>query len=193
MNFVSSFMFLFHLYLNTQWFSRIQVNKLFCQAQAFDARFFNFINLQCFLNIQYYNLPFTMWCRSRLLTTLTAGLCLTRFCLSSSSCELYLAKSTIPNAGLGIFTTVPRKRNDSIGNGDVCIPILDLEWYGYDPQTQFVNPFEQPMTQTLPTQQLDPECYSDYPVGCWSQRPYPDPPDRGHAVDGPQTAMPAGR
>jgi hypothetical protein len=57
-----------------------------------------------------------------------------------TTCELYLAPSTIPNAGLGIFTGVERQKGDFVGSGDVCIPILDLEWHAAgDPS--FVNPF----------------------------------------------------
>ena len=45
---------------------------------------------------------------------------------ASSQCELYLAESTIPNAGLGVFTTVAKAVGDSIGNGDPAIPIIDI-------------------------------------------------------------------
>lgn len=44
-------------------------------------------------------------------------------------CDLYMAESTIPNAGLGIFSAVERKPGDSVGHGDICIPILDLNNY----------------------------------------------------------------
>ena len=81
---------------------------------------------------------------------------------SLSSCGLYLAPSTIPNAGLGIFTGIPRNPGDRIGSmendddddvgfGDVCIPLLDLEWHNIKEQLQqhpndeeaihFYNPF----------------------------------------------------
>lgn len=58
-------------------------------------------------------------------------------------CSLYLAPSTIPNAGLGIFTAKELHHGDSISNEDVAIPILDLEWHNaaendYD---DFPNPF----------------------------------------------------
>jgi len=43
-------------------------------------------------------------------------------------CTLYLAKSTIPGAGLGVFTGIPRKPGDVINSDDVAIPIPDL-WY----------------------------------------------------------------
>jgi hypothetical protein len=46
-------------------------------------------------------------------------------------CSLYMAPSTIPHAGLGIFTGVPRYPGDSLGSGDVLIPVIDL-WYHLD-------------------------------------------------------------
>jgi len=45
-----------------------------------------------------------------------------------SHCTLYLAKSTIPGAGLGIFTGTELRPGDSIGFGDVVIPLIDV-WY----------------------------------------------------------------
>ena len=56
------------------------------------------------------------------------------------TCGLYLAESTIPGAGLGVFTSKPRQKGDHIGYGDVCIPIKDLEWQ-YSGGNEFVNPF----------------------------------------------------
>jgi hypothetical protein len=44
-------------------------------------------------------------------------------------CDLYIAESTIPNAGLGIFTAKAREPGESIGNGDVCIPQIDIDWH----------------------------------------------------------------
>ena len=41
----------------------------------------------------------------------------------SSMCKLVVAPSTIPNAGLGIFTTVPLAENELIGYGDLVVPI----------------------------------------------------------------------
>mmetsp|Transcript_30722 Transcript_30722/g.66428 ORF Transcript_30722/g.66428 Transcript_30722/m.66428 type:complete len:642 (+) Transcript_30722:93-2018(+) len=47
----------------------------------------------------------------------------------TSSCSLYLAKSTIENAGLGIFTGIPLRKGDQIGYGDLSIPIIDLDYH----------------------------------------------------------------
>ena len=44
-------------------------------------------------------------------------------------CDLYIAESTIPNAGLGIFTAKAREPGESVGNGDICIPQIDLDWH----------------------------------------------------------------
>jgi hypothetical protein len=66
-------------------------------------------------------------------------------CESDSSpapvqCDLYIAESTIPHAGLGIFTAVEKKVGDSVGEGDVCIPIFEAEnqIFPHDPFSDFV-------------------------------------------------------
>eukprot|EP00934_Nitzschia_sp_Nitz4_P007695 Nitzschia sp. Nitz4//scaffold67_size101165//64552//66429//NITZ4_004533-RA/size101165-processed-gene-0.44-mRNA-1//1//CDS//3329556486//7685//frame0 len=62
---------------------------------------------------------------------------------SSSLCGLYLAPSTIPNAGLGVFTTRALQRGDWIdAGGDPVIPILDLEWYNGWESEESRNPFQ---------------------------------------------------
>ncbi|KAL7514953.1 hypothetical protein ACHAXN_012227 [Cyclotella atomus] len=43
-------------------------------------------------------------------------------------CRLYLAQSTIPNAGLGIFTGIPLQPNQSIAEPDLIVPITDVQW-----------------------------------------------------------------
>jgi hypothetical protein len=43
-------------------------------------------------------------------------------------CGLYLAQSTLPNAGMGIFTAIEKKVGDSIAEGDICIPFIDMYW-----------------------------------------------------------------
>ena len=55
-----------------------------------------------------------------------------------SGCGLYIGESTIPNAGLGIFTAIAKEEGDTVGNGDVCIPLLDMSWHNGD---DFFNPF----------------------------------------------------
>ncbi|KAL3940366.1 MAG: hypothetical protein SGBAC_005094 [Bacillariaceae sp.] len=59
------------------------------------------------------------------------------------SCSLFLAKSTIEQAGLGVFTGKSLQKGDHVGNGDACIPIKDLEWQQdyIDAEKGFVNPF----------------------------------------------------
>ena len=57
-------------------------------------------------------------------------------------CEMYLAESTIPNAGLGIFTAKERRVGDAVGSGDVCFPLLELDIHNtQDPSESFFNPF----------------------------------------------------
>ena len=40
-------------------------------------------------------------------------------------CQLYLAPSTIPNAGYGVFAGVDFQEGDSIGEADLVIPVID--------------------------------------------------------------------
>jgi hypothetical protein len=58
-------------------------------------------------------------------------------CCSAVECDLYMAESTIPNAGLGIFSAIELNPGDPVGEGDVCIPIFDLANHHPDP----FNPF----------------------------------------------------
>jgi hypothetical protein len=46
-----------------------------------------------------------------------------------SECGYYMAESTIPNGGIGIFTTQDKKPGDAVGSGDVCIPDIDLHYH----------------------------------------------------------------
>ena len=60
-------------------------------------------------------------------------------------CELYIAESTIPNAGLGIFSSVEKKVGDYVGNGDVAFPLLELDWHNglaTNYVEEYYNPFE---------------------------------------------------
>lgn len=50
-------------------------------------------------------------------------------------CRLVVAPSTIPNAGLGIFTTLPLRKGELIGYGDMVIPITRI-------MSALPNPFE---------------------------------------------------
>lgn len=45
-----------------------------------------------------------------------------------TDCGLYLAESTIPGAGIGIFSAVEKKTGDTIAEGDICIPFIDMYW-----------------------------------------------------------------
>ncbi|CAJ1933583.1 unnamed protein product [Cylindrotheca closterium] len=52
---------------------------------------------------------------------------------SAIQCNVFLAESTIPNAGLGIFSGVELNPGDPVGNGDVCIPIFNVEKHHEEP------------------------------------------------------------
>ena len=58
--------------------------------------------------------------------------------IQQTGCELYLAESTIPDSGLGVFTAVAKAPGDTVGNGDVCIPLLELDWHN---EGNYFNPF----------------------------------------------------
>jgi len=58
-------------------------------------------------------------------------------------CDLYLAASTIPGAGVGIFSGVAKAEGDYIGNGDKAIPLVDTFWHnGYTEENQFHSLFD---------------------------------------------------
>jgi hypothetical protein len=47
----------------------------------------------------------------------------------NNECTLYLAPSTIPGAGLGIFTgSRPFKKGEQMAPPDIMVPAYDLEW-----------------------------------------------------------------
>lgn len=48
--------------------------------------------------------------------------------LANEECGLYIAESTIPGAGLGIFAGHDYNVGQDIGRGDVCIPFIDMYW-----------------------------------------------------------------
>ena len=73
------------------------------------------------------------------------------FCASSNAeslytppiqCDLIIAESTIPNAGLGIFSTVQRRKGEKVGNGDKAIPLVDIYWHNdpgfYYPMADYI-------------------------------------------------------
>jgi hypothetical protein len=72
-------------------------------------------------------LPVTNWAKNK------AG---------KSQCGLYIAESTLPGAGLGSFTGVPKKPMDPLGYGDVCFPNIDITFHNeppiFDPFASYV-------------------------------------------------------
>ena len=50
-----------------------------------------------------------------------------------SSCGIYLAESTIPHAGLGMFAGKRYRQNEKVTDGDIVIPLLEVDWHnGHD-------------------------------------------------------------
>jgi len=48
----------------------------------------------------------------------------------SNPCQLYVAESTIPNAGLGVFAGTSFRKNQMIGRvGDPAFPVVDQDWH----------------------------------------------------------------
>ena len=51
---------------------------------------------------------------------------------SLPTCDLYMAESTIPNSGIGMFSTKPIQAEELVGNGDKCIMLLDIHNHNQD-------------------------------------------------------------
>ena len=47
----------------------------------------------------------------------------------AKSCGVYLAPSTIPGAGLGMFAGRDYKRHDIVTQGDIVIPLSEIDWH----------------------------------------------------------------
>ena len=89
---------------------------------------------------------------------------------SAIQCDLYMAESTIPHAGLGIFSAIERNPGDSVGEGDVCIPILDVNNY----HKEVWNPFHdyvwggEIMGMKLEIESADKDAYCPVSTRCTS-------------------------
>jgi hypothetical protein len=85
-------------------------------------------------------------------------------------CGLYIAKSTIPNAGVGIFTAVAKKPMDPLGSGDICIPNIDIKYHGnvFDPFKDYMwSGFVMGMTRESHANEIDAYCMGlDSAVNC---------------------------
>ena len=46
-----------------------------------------------------------------------------------AECALYLAESTIPNSGMGMFTAIDLPKGALVGSPDIAIPIIDVNWH----------------------------------------------------------------
>ncbi|KAL7526358.1 hypothetical protein ACHAXR_004417, partial [Thalassiosira sp. AJA248-18] len=47
------------------------------------------------------------------------------------NCRLFLAESTIPNAGLGIYSGVDLQPGEAVAEPDIVIPLHDAEWHSF--------------------------------------------------------------
>ena len=54
---------------------------------------------------------------------------LTNKLTGTDTCRLFMAPSTIPNAGIGVFTAVDLQEGESVGYPDLAIPVTDLDWH----------------------------------------------------------------
>jgi hypothetical protein len=61
--------------------------------------------------------------------------------LNVKQCDLFLAPSTIPGAGLGMFVGSSKVVGESVGPGDVAIPIVDISWHNGRTNSGFYNMF----------------------------------------------------
>jgi hypothetical protein len=61
---------------------------------------------------------------------------------SSSSCGVYLAESTIPHAGLGMYAGKDFEEDEAITPGDIIIPLIEIEWNnGHEGTLRAPTPF----------------------------------------------------
>jgi len=73
----------------------------------------------------------------------TDGTCSGAAAVAPNKCSLYMAESTIPGAGVGTFTAYSKNEGDTIGTGDVCLPLIDSNWH-LNPNTDgYYNPFQE--------------------------------------------------
>jgi hypothetical protein len=52
-------------------------------------------------------------------------------------CDLYIAESTIPGAGMGVYTSKELQPGETLSIGDSCVPVIDVRYHNERP---FFNP-----------------------------------------------------
>lgn len=52
-----------------------------------------------------------------------------RLATASDECGLFLAESTIPGAGLGMFAGRKYEEKEQVTTGDVVIPLVEYYWH----------------------------------------------------------------
>lgn len=57
---------------------------------------------------------------------------------TDSSCGVYLAESTIPGAGLGMFAGKSYAKEEKVTDGDIVIPLIEIDWHNGDEDWVFL-------------------------------------------------------
>jgi hypothetical protein len=56
-----------------------------------------------------------------------------------SSCRVFIAPSTIPGAGMGVFAGTGFEKGDEVTTGDGVVPLIDMPWH--NDVSEFVDDF----------------------------------------------------
>jgi len=91
----------------------------------------------------------------------------------ANKCSLYLAKSTIENSGLGIFTGIPLDGEEYIGFGDLSIPIFDIDFHANGSRAKedyhwLLDEYVWQAAETGPDMELEAEEISAFVTGMGS-------------------------
>ena len=79
------------------------------------------------LSTRHATSTFHAFVRFLLVVVLQDGFIVADGAESSLECDLYIAESTLPKAGLGLFTGSAKSVGDTVGSGDVCLPLFNLD------------------------------------------------------------------
>lgn len=47
---------------------------------------------------------------------------------NNAECGIYLAQSTIPNAGLGMYAGKDYAKDAKVTDGDIIVPLIEVDW-----------------------------------------------------------------
>lgn len=79
----------------------------------------------CKKNLTSASLPNQIW------ETLTSMLSNDKQQTSQPACRSYLAPSSLPGAGLGMFAGKDFVQGEHVTTGDAVVPLLDVDWNNY--------------------------------------------------------------